>query len=99
MGKASVGKIAVFHTYKEPEGLALFCPQCAEVWFHSPVDSFPSYPYIGLCDRHDSPRYAELIRPAGSVWLEWDKAFNASLPVSLLIREFLLLMKEMDKVC
>ena len=75
-----------------PFGKAFFCPHCAEIWASAIVENRDTYVEHIPCDSHPATPSSP---PPGSLWLSWDRNWNAALPQQLLEREFLLLTKEL----
>lgn len=73
-----------------PNGKAFFCPICSEVWALAPIDGKETYVEHVVCEKHEPTP----TRPApGALYLPWDKTWNDDLPVELLEREYLILLK------
>lgn len=79
-----------------PRSYAYFCPHCAEVWARFPVERvqgsgryerFESQ--VKCCRRCPEPFSS---RPAGELWLSYDKSFNDAMPLQALHRELLILI-------
>lgn len=70
-----------------PEGCAYFCPDCGEVWARVSIPGRPFAVFARLCERHCR---GWLSNVGGSLWLDWHRDFNESIPMTLLMREFCL---------
>lgn len=71
------------------DGIAHFCPHCARVWAHSPVDGLRTYPRTVSCE--NCPSLTPWL-PSGLLTLPLEPIFNDQLPQPLLQRDFFLLL-------
>jgi hypothetical protein len=69
-----------------PHSYAFFCPVCGEVWARAPVeDGGKMNQFLVLtrrCRQHSSP---DPIDVPGSLFVEWDEAFNEAMPDQLIL--------------
>lgn len=84
-GISSIHALSANH-YATRTGYAFFCPACATVWATGRIPGESTFPLSIPCGCHPSP---EALAAPGSLWLSWDRAWNAALPFSILESEFL----------
>jgi hypothetical protein len=91
------------HSQKQvPTSYAFFCPKCAALWATCPVEVVPGQPehfmvWTRACKRH----FYHAQEVPGSLWMEWDKDFNAAFPPEVLrweLNRHLDLYKEKENV-
>ena len=80
----------VHSTMEIPFGKAFFCPVCAEVWALAPIDGKETYPETILCEKHEFSPSRSI---PGGLFLAWDTTWNKDLPLELLAREYLILLR------
>jgi hypothetical protein len=68
-----------------PRSLAFFCPECGEIWARHYVEGQFWQTMALACDKHP-PRHPAWV--TGSMWIDWDKAYQLSMPMACLLREF-----------
>src|SRR5258708_6865539 len=69
-----------------PSSFAYFCSTCGKVWARVTIQGRPYLPWSIRCQ--SCARGAYILEVGGSLWLSWERSFNAALPTKVLQREF-----------
>jgi hypothetical protein len=93
LGEGEIESAFVHGQLRAPLGFAFVCTRCGDTWAKANVDDQNYIIYARTCPNHNLPFYFDF---PGSVWLDWDKPYQLSFPLAVLLREVLVHIKHWE---